>query len=485
MKPIFTIFTLMAFAVMVTSCSKDKFTEQDALQAQKDLLTMQYQHEVDLETLKQKGETALQQLVNTAALAQLKMSDSLARASAAAAKKQDYSVTVVDVITNAPIADADVMVSSEGKVVSSKTNAQGIASFNALNLYPTSVFMITKTGYAATQILQQNITQTTAKLWNTADLSNEISGTLYIETDLSNTKPETVGANVLVTATASITSSSASGTYTVSYPTYTTATGTYSIKLPAAPNGYTLTFDQITADQKLYVNATEDDGGSTGFPGATPRITTLKTVFNVNRFSAPIPNVNNSYYFKFDPDKNGKVLTVPYYSSYYGNIAQVLVSSTSGKYQLERLVVNSYFYNNNGNYTDFSAYTYAPNAKINVQMVDVAGNIIESSPLLVANTGSSGQITSTYVPESGSYTTIQLKRDDAGNIAPNAKGVILRAGSLYDSYNNLYNLNFTNNLNTYSSNIITSNGYLLANKGDKKVVNFYYGTGESRVKQVY
>jgi hypothetical protein len=95
-------------------------------------------------------------------------------------------------------------------------------------------------------------------LWNTTDLGNEISGGLFLETDLTNLTPEKAGANVLVTASAAIPAST-TGTYTVSFPTYTDATGNYSIKLPAAPSGYTLTFGQITADQKLYVNATEDD----------------------------------------------------------------------------------------------------------------------------------------------------------------------------------------------------------------------------------
>ncbi|WP_462266641.1 hypothetical protein [Mucilaginibacter sp.] len=488
MKLKLTTLGLMASAMLIAGCAKDKFTEQDAIQAQKDLLNLQYQHEVDMETLRQKGATALQQLVNTAALAQLRMSDSLSRAGAVAAKKQDYSVTVVDVVSNAPISDADVMISSEGKMVTAKTNAQGIATFSSLYLFPTSVFMVTKTGYAATQILQQNITQNTARLWNTSDLSNEISGTLFIETDLTNNIPENVGEKVLVTATASINSSSTSGTYTVSFPTYTTATGTYAIKVPAAPNGYTLTFDQITADQKLYVNAIEGDA-ATNFPGATPRSTTLQTTFNVNKFNATVPNVNNSFYFKFDADRNGKVLTIPA-NSYYNNSNQFLASAVNGKYQLERVSIGSYFYNSSGNYVDYSSYTYPANSKVNVQMVDVTGTIIQTAPLLEATTGSSGQLTSVYTTDNTNtffnnyYSYVSFKRDNAGNIVSNAKGVILKTSSLYDSSYSLYNLTFTNNLNTSTGTYI-NNSYLLPNKGDKKIVNFYYGAGESRVKQVY
>jgi hypothetical protein len=475
-------FTLIAlvFALLFAGCSKDAFNEQDAINAQKDLLNLQYQHELDLETLKQKGATALQDLINTATLNQLKLTDSLARQTAIVAKRKDYSVSVVDAISNAPVADVDVTVSSEGKVVSSKTNAQGIASFTALNLYPTSAFLISKTGYAATQILEQYITQGTAKLWNTADVTNEISGTLYIETDLTNPAPEKVGANVLVTASATI-PSSPSGSYSVYFPAYTTATGTYSIKVPAAPNGYTLSFQQITADQKLFVNATEDDAVPS-FPSSLPRVTTIKTYFNVNQFNAPVPSVNNYYYFKVTADNNGKVLYIPGYYSYYGYNQVTLGSMSGGDYQILRLYINNYNYNN-GTYINFNSYNYTPNSTVDVELVDVAGNIIGAAPKLMAYADANGKLQNYTSIESGSGY-VHLKRTWLyGELVPNAQGVIKRA-VLYDSYSNLYNLNFSANLNTayYTT---SSNTYLSPNKGDKKVINYYYGAGSSRVKQVY
>jgi hypothetical protein len=484
LKP--TALSLMAAAVIFAGCSKDKFTEQDAVQAQKDLLTMQYQHDVDMETLKQKGATAMQQLINNAAVAQLKMSDSLTRAGAVAARKQDYSVTVVDVVTNTPIADADVMVSSEGKVVAAKTNAQGIAMFNSLYLFPTSSFMISKTGYAATQILQQNITQGTAKLWNSADLSNEISGTLYIESDLTNTTPEKVGEKVLVTATTNVYANTI-GNYNVSFPAYTAADGTYTLKVPAAANSYNITADQITADQKLFVNSTEDDGVNVGFPTLTPRQTTIKTNFNINRFNATIPGVYTSYYYKFPADKNGKVLNIPAYSQqYYSSTNSAYVSAANGKYQVERLFVNS-FYTTNGLYVDLSGYVYDNNAKIDVQMVDVTGTLIQTAPLLMATTNAAGRLISYTSPENGSGY-VHLKRDASNNIVANAKGVISRISpfnNYYDSFYNQYQLYLNTNLNTATGNQSSSTNYLLSNKGEKRTVNFYYGSGDSRVKQVY
>ena len=468
---------IMVLPVLFAGCSKSEFSESDAIAAQTALLNLKYQHELDLETLKQKGATAMQQLLNAAALEQLKLNDSLATRSAIAAKKQDYSVSVVDVYSNEPIADADVTVSSEGKVFAAKTNAQGVVSFTSLYLFPTSTFLISKKGYAATQILQQNITQTTAKLWNTADLSNEISGTLFIETDLSNATPEKVGANVLVTAFTNVPTSN-SDSYTVYFPAYTTAAGTYSIKLPPAPNGYNLKFDQVTADQKLYVNSTEDDAIPT-FPNALPRLTTIKTYFNVNSNNANVPAVLNSFYFKFPADKLGKVFYAPGYNNYYG-YNQVLLSAINGKFQVERL--NTYNYYSNGNAVDFTTSTYEPYTKVDVQLVDVTGNVIEAAPQLMATTDANGKFLNTYSPEGGSGY-IHLKSDDNGALVPNAKGIITKA-TLYDSYNNLYTLMNGNNLNsvTFSYNPVT---FLLPNKGDKKVVNFYYGAGDSRDKAAY
>lgn len=468
---------MMALTIFIASCSKDTFNERDAIDAQKELLNLKYQHELDLETLKQKGATALQQLTNAAALAQLKLNDSLTTQNAINAKKQDYSITVVDVVSNAPIADADVTVSSQGKIYAAKTSVQGIATFTSLYLFPTSTFLVSKTGYAATQILQQNITLGTAKLWNTTDITNEISGSIYIDTDLTNTTPEKVGANVLITASTVI-PGSPSGSYTVYYPRYTTATGTYSVKVPAAINGYNLTFEQIAADQKLYVNATDDDGVTT-FPASLPRATTIKTYFNINSYSATVPYVSNYYYFKVAADNNGKILYIPGYSSNYG-YNTIYASAIGDKFQVERLNVNNYYYYSP--YIDFNAFTYAANSKIDVQLVDVTGAIVQTAPQLSGLTGANGKLISTNSPEGGSGY-VNLKRDATGALVTGAKGVITKA-TLYDTYNNLYTLNFSGSLNTVS-NRYSNSTYLLMNKGDKKVVNFYYGSGDTREKQVY
>lgn len=478
MKFKLTRLFIVALAIYATGCSKDEFSEADAIAAQKELLNLKYQHELDLEALKQKGANALQQLINTAALEQLKFNDSLSRASAVTAAKQDYSVAVVDVITNAPVADAEVIVSSEGKVFSTKTNEQGIAMFNSLYLFPTSTFLISKTGYAATQIMRKDVTLGTAKLWNTAELSNEITGTLYIETDLTNATPEKVGANVLVTATARITNGYNS-TYSVSFPTYTLDNGSYSLKVPAAPNGYTLTFGQVEADQKLYVSATEDDENKV-LPFRLPYLATIKTYFNVNTFNASVPSVLSPVYLKFPKDKSGKEIYMPV-NNYYNNNIIYLTAASEG-YQVERMNISAYNYYSNGIYYDISQYTYEPNVKIDVELVDITGTIVKNSPLLSSTTNGNGKVISTNSPEGG-YGYVHLRRDVSGALVPNAKGALMKA-VVYDSYMGLYTLNFSANLNS-SNNVTINTTFLLPNKGDKKVVNFYYGSGDSRAKQVY
>ncbi|WP_029288725.1 hypothetical protein [Pedobacter sp. R20-19] len=476
MKLKFTRLFLVALALYATGCSKDEFSEADAIAAQKELLTLKYQHEMDLETLKQKGANALQQLINTAALQQLKLNDSLARTSAVAAAKQDYSVAVTDVVTNAPVADAEVIVSSEGKLFSTKTSAQGIATFSSLYLFPTSTFLITKTGYAATQIMRKDITLGTAKLWNTAELSNEISGTLYIDTDLTNSTPEKVGGNVLVTASTSV-PNGFNGSYSVQFPAYTTATGNYSLKLPAAPGGYALSFAQIEADQKLYVYGTEDTDASL-MPFQLPYVASVKTYFNVNSYGVNIPSIISPIYLKFPKDKLGREL----YMQVNGNYnSTAYMSSIADGYQIERLNVSNYNYYN-GVYYDLNQSTFDANAKLDVSVVDITGNLIKSQPLLSATTNSSGKIQITNSAEGG-YGYVHLRRDAAGRIVANAKGVISKA-TVYDSSQNLYVLTYNSNLN-FATNLGTSLNYLLPNKGDKRIVNFYYGAGESRVKKVY
>lgn len=497
----FTLYSALLIATTFSACKKDAFNENDAINAQKDLLDMKYNHEIKLEELRQKGATALQQLINNAAFAQLKLNDSLTRGSATqqtklqdslnsanqkATKRQDYTVVVVDVVTNNPIADADVLVSSEGKVFSGKTNLQGTITFQSLLLFPTTPFFVTKAGYAASQIQVVNLPFGKVQLWNTADAKNEIAGKLFVETDLTNFGSEVVGKDVLVTASVNIPNGNF-GSYTIYFPAYTTSTGTYSIKVPDAPNPYVLAFAPISADQKLFINSSEDDV-KRQFPYSLPRIVTVKTLFDVNNVTS-VPEVTQQYYFKVAPDNSGAILYLPGNNYYYNNsnyYNQVFMSNIGGGYQIERLNVGSYwnYYPSNG--IDLNSFKFNANTTVDVEMVDVAGTLIKNAPKLIANTDANGTITYSYSPENGSGY-IHLKRnapvgsETYGTLVDGAKGILYRANNLYYNYN-IYDLNFGSNLNVFN-NTMNSQAFFI--KGGEKIVrNFYYGTGQSRDKQV-
>ena len=472
----FTKLMLVALALVASACSKDEFSERDAIAAQKELLGLKYQHELDLETLKQKGATAMQQLINTAALEQLKFNDSLTRASAIVLAKQDYSVAVVDVVTNAPIADAEVIVSSEGKLFSAKTNEQGIAMFKSLYIFPTSTFLISKPGFAATHVFAQHITQGPARLWNSGDLTNEISGTLFIETDLTNSSPEKVGANVLVSAS-TLVSNGFNGNYSVSFPTYTKEDGTYSLKLPIAPSNFSFSFGRITAEQKLFVNGLGSSAGAT--LDKVPFLTTITTHYNVNNFNANIPLLNTPVYLRFPQDKTGNAMVIPI--TYGNGNNQVLLTPRNNAYQVEHMNIHYYFFSR-GTFVNLGDFTYEPNRNLEVEMIDISGKVVTSAPLLMAKTNSLGKLV--YVePREGGRGYVFLKRDEAGELVANARGVIAKAIP-YDAFYNSYALHFDQPLNN-GVNSYQYQDLMLVNKGDKKVLNFYYGSGETRELEVY
>jgi hypothetical protein len=470
-----TLCLIVTISILFTSCRKNIITEVKGDDPQKES-GLNVQHEIDLETLNKKGATALLQFVNAAALEQVRINDSLVSVSANNAKKQDYSVVVANLDSNVPVADADVTVSSQGKLYTVKTNAQGAATFTSLSLFPTSAFLVTKTGFAATQILNQNIVNGNVRIWSPSDLSNEVSGTLFIDTDLITPAPETVGANVLITASTPIQSKEA-GAYTVHFPAYTTATGTYSIKVPTASGKYTMNFEQITTDQKLYVNSTENDVAST-FPEALPGLKTVQTTFSINNYSARVPLVHQWYYYKFAPDKNGKIAYVSGYTEGAG-YNNVFVMPINDKFELRQLY-GSHF--NNNLTVRLSVYQYEPKSQVNVEMIDITGAIIQTAPVLFAFTGYDGKFTYNANNDTGAGY-IHLKRDAAGDVLPSSRGVLLKA-NLFDSINNAYNLSSSFAVN-YTNNKTVSSQFIMSDKGEKKVLNYYYGTGERRALKVY
>jgi hypothetical protein len=468
---IYAMFLAAGFSM--TACDMDSFNEQDAINAQKELLTLKYTNETELEKLRNTATTALEQLKFTNLLEQMRLEYQLKQDGKAAAEKEDYTVFVTDMNTNQPLANVDVSVASEGQVKVVKTNAAGIAIFENLALHSSSRFIITKEGYTAASITEQGLSSSPVKLLNIAEANrnNTIQGKLYIETDLTNTTLETVPANTLVKATTSI--GSGSSQYTLEFPTRTDANGNYSLKLPDAPGGeYHLVFGNLSLDQKLYVNGTEADGPlELDFPNTLPRIETVKTQFSVEN-SGDFPSVycTRPFYLKLPADILGNVG----YSK-VSNSTSYSPVGTNGEYQLAGSNI----------YTNFKTVSGKPlkfeeNKTLTVQLVDFTGQYITKAPKLVAFTDNSGQLQNHDNASSGnSYGYVDFQTED-DVLVEGARGVFKSdpADFVFNyatDWDDVLNPNNDNNNNT---------DYSLSG-GQTLNLNFTYGHGYNRANAVY
>jgi hypothetical protein len=558
MKRNFVYATFLALSLSMSACEMDTFNEQDAIAAQKELMNTKYQNETELEKLRGTAATALEQLRYTNALAELRLNDELSRgavaalevarqadalalesarqanalalqnnaneaaltaakakaeADAAAAAKaaevaenarlqqarQDYSVAVIDVNTRAPLADADVSVASEGKMISLKTNAAGVANFQGLVLYPISRFNISKTGFTTASITANELGSAAIGLLNTAEAKNELKGKLFLETDLTNVSAETAPANVLVTASTNI--SQGNSSYRLQYAARTNAAGEYSLKVPDAPNGYTMDFEQIAAEQKLYVNGVEDNAvnANVGFPYYLPSLATVKTYFDVkNPLVLSVPNSNSTYYyynnsmynnrfyFKVPADLSGDVA--------YFNATGVGTSSAGSGNEYRITDLN---YGSAPMTTGNGPLKYAPNATLDVELVDWTGRYVKDAPKLVVYTNSQGNLiyNNLYYTSASSYVYsngyLHFKRQSpvtsgASTLVAGAQGIFKMAddnhpNAYYYQYNSTYY-----GFNFYGTPVNASTVYTINPQSGMIIVrNFYYGVGFSRERGVF
>lgn len=451
-----------AMALLITACKKDAFDEKAALEAQKSLLGLKYEKEMALESLKQQGATALAQLQNNFALQQLRLNDSLEKANTRLkaelerqmaamtdslqrrqvmitdslnrnqvriAALRDYAVPVVDMVTGQPVAGATVIVSSEGRAFSSTTNAQGMAMFTSLILYPQSTFMVSRDGYAATTITMASLTGSTSitntssgttttstanpvavRLWANGNARNTIRGTLFIENNLTDNNVDTVGARVLVTATLQVTSGSVPA-YNVVYSAFTDANGAYSISVPDASTSYTVRVSPITTNQTLFINGLTTDPTNAWY-GTFVRQISTPTYFDADQktvlagLSNQWPGMGNTPrgYLVSNADAKGNKLYLPVEfqipntgmrSNYYPNAAKVLINTvgTTANYEVNGV---------NATYSHISfdpSFTYQanPGDTIKFSFVDITGRILDKSPslyALVSTTNTDGLINS-------------------------------------------------------------------------------------------
>jgi hypothetical protein len=474
MKSRFTLVALLALGLGFTAC-EDAFNEKDAIEAQKELLTMKYQNEMELEKLRQTAATALKQLEYTNLIAQLKLEDSLTRAGEVAAKRQTYSFRVLDMDKSTPIEGASVSVASEGQIQTASTDASGFVTFADLVLYDGSLFQITKEGYAATKINKAAISSTLPVfLWNTAEATNEVKGQLFVETDLTNSVAEVAPANVLVTANVWFESTYNDWGYIVEFPGRTDASGKYSIDLPNSPDGsYWLSFHPITANQKLYISGSEDAGNSAkSFPNVLPSIATVNTDFSAydpyelnDDYNRPywysgIAQPSMTYYLQFAADAAGVVA--------YANtgVSTSQMTDGSGNYEISGLSVSEVLTPGN------AQLKYAKNATISVSLVDWTGKYVKDAPILVAYTDENGNLRAV------NNSFVDFKRNVDNTIASGAKGVLVKR--LSTAPNEGY-FNYWENLINTSS---TSDRFRV--EGEQVIVkNFTYGVGYNREKVVY
>jgi hypothetical protein len=468
----FVYASFLAAALSMTACDMDTFNEQDAINAQKELLTLKYTNETELEKLRQAATTALEQLKFTNLLEQMRLQYELqeeGKDADIARARQDYSIFVTDMNNNLPLVDVEVSVASEGQVKTVKTNASGIAVFDDLALPNNSRFIITKEGYAAASIAANELGSSPVSLMNIAEANriNTIQGKVFIETDLTNETPETVPANTLVTAVVYVDNGSGDG-YNLEFPTRTDENGNYTLKLPDAYNSYTLKFANLSAGQKLYVNGAKDNGAqSLAFPETLPRVETINTHFSMDNIeNVSMPYLQNRFdepfYYRFEADTLGKVG----YSSADANFSAT--GDIEGEYKITSLY-GGYPVQANG-----SALKFKKNDTIAVTLVDFSGKLIKDAPKLVAYTNGNGQV---YAKVNGGQY-IYFSTNQAGVEAE-------KAGGVFKSYPE--SASYNEWTAPWAAPIQHGNDRSFYNlQGGKTMTrNFTYGFGYNRDKEAY
>jgi hypothetical protein len=193
---ILLLFT--SFLFILSSCKKDEFTEKDALEAQQlfDLIVRVY----DGATLEKEGVSG----------AQVKTTD------------------------------------KDGEVLSANTNADGIVTFNDVNIGDNSVVIIKKDGYTAVSTdigyapsnFREKQKTVNVPIYSTSDSTKVaiIKGKLTIETDVTNRKKEVVPEGTLVKVSRYNNDDNVNA-YDYSFIGTTDAQGMYSIYVPVSAEG--------------------------------------------------------------------------------------------------------------------------------------------------------------------------------------------------------------------------------------------------------
>lgn len=528
-----------------------------------------------LEVLKQTNILAqiMQNQANT--LAQLKFADSLARNTAvltdqikkahelwtdsvnkananATAKLQlqhNYAVTVLDYNGRSPIANASVSVLPYGTttMATATTDANGIAKFDGLIVDPAANFVISAPNYGSVLFQESNFAflglalqtsgslsvqtsskSTTISLYNAATNRNTINGSILGDLDLTNGDIVEGIAGQLLTFSSSGQLSLNGVTAVYQFATLSDANGKFSIKLPDGP--FVTSYPNIKVQQKLFVNAWQDEDASSAVPRIDSVGTTLSATagFNISAGSAA------GYYLQFPDDKNGKKvyaangtafpnnnnnIIVPY--SYTSNFTLYPFTNVSnGSVRTDSIIGSSsffsnWYFNNSTTQASFETARYRTRAgnagepldTVEVKLISLVPGWIVKSPLLKTVVSSTGYINS----------SIQLQRQDnslyiqknlVGTVnpgptnyplgAPGVDWVVNPAYSLYkDGAGGLfnqaamytptgrqawYNLYFANQNYTPSNNLVTNQTFFSVNGGSSYFlpIEYKYTTARDR-----
>lgn len=204
----------------------------------------------------------------------------------------DLSVLAYDPNAGAGIPNATVIVTREGKMDSTTTNANGVAVFPDTKIGSNVPVTVKASGFTTVKSLenldvenfrQSAVTVTSHLFALTGPSTAVVKGKVYIETDLTNEDREFAQGTV-ITATASNDNAEMSVSSTVD------AEGNYTLTLPTTKGGmyYDLHVADIEVDQKIAINQKVSEEG---YPVTTPSIQNIKTLFSKSGNPAYIPNV--------------------------------------------------------------------------------------------------------------------------------------------------------------------------------------------------
>lgn len=309
-----------------SACKKDPFTEKDAIEAQKELLTLKNGYDlalknIDLAIQKSADETAIAiAKLNNQAASDLSKQNALQELARMQAQLENdrkvllWNDSVYRIINDkddqrAALMSAtggyknfDVLVKdNDGEIIAGAnvrvlpansttflnvtTNADGIARFSNLLVFPESNFYVTGPT-SATKVYARSIiqyatlsgTKTATLYWYDKSKTAKLSGTAYAAINLTNDENELAGAGVLVTALNSLaagTGAPASDKISIEFSTLSGADSKYSMDLPITTGSvglgsYTVYASRsVTRYQKAFVNWEDGDNLYQTLPSIT------------------------------------------------------------------------------------------------------------------------------------------------------------------------------------------------------------------------